>query len=661
MLGATRWTFGQWVARVAVGSIVLAIVGGGIGLLPAWLRQYSDPLTSGRRAYERGDWVAAARAAREILKVSRDDTAALRLLARSSVQLGRDDAAFEIYTRRLDAKLMQAEDHLLLGVALKRRGRDDGAMWAWTRALESESIAPQTLGDLGKLLYAEAVESESPGNLRPHPLDAAAQAAERLRRQPGWESRGDLLLGIVRGDSLDLTGAALAFRRLLEREPNMAESHAEPVKLRKLFARTFLRVGRPAEARPHLQSILAGGRDPEASWLLSRVYLQQGAIAEAQTALVGAGSYRADNPLEDEPSPHVGEARCQQCHAVIFNDSLASRHTQTFHRGAQLRRLPRPDRPLGDPADPKVTHAITEVDGVLWEETRVRDTVLRSLVEYALGTSEGYLTMVTRDARNQFRMARLSHYHTADGQGWDRTFLAVGDPTEAEDFVGETIGVRAGVASCVDCHTTYPRAGRERTSPEAADRAIGCERCHGPGGNHLAAVAAGLADRAIVNPASASPRAVTQKRCNNCHILDPGYRQGDREKPGWVRSQGAGWTWSRCNTESGGAFGCVTCHDPHKGVRTTTTGQYEAKCLACHSATTAPHAAEPGPVAQASTRPGPRVCSVDPAKGCIKCHMPGVRMDSSHREFTDHFIRIPRSSATQRGSAPSEDARRRRG
>ena len=145
------------------------------------------------------------------------------------------------------------------------------------------------------------------------------------------------------------------------------------------------------------------------------------------------------------------------------------------------------------------------------------------------------------------------------------------------------------------------------------------------------------------------PQAVTQKRCNNCHILDPRYRQGDREKPGWVRSQGAGWTWSRCNTESGGAFGCVTCHDPHKGVRSTTTAQYEAKCLACHSATTVQPAGGPGPVAKTSTGPRPRVCSVDPAKGCIKCHMPGVRMDSSHREMTDHYIRIPRSRRQRAG------------
>ena len=362
-MGATRWTVGRWVARVTIGSILLAIVGCGIGLLAAWLRLFPDPLTLGRRAYDRGDWVAAARSAREVLKVRQDDPAALRLLARSSVQLGRDDAALGIYTRRLDAKSIQAEDYLLLGVALKRRGRDDGAMWAWNQALESESVPPQTLDELAKLLYAEAVETETPENLRPHPLDATARAAERLRRQPGWESRGDMLLGIVRGDSLDPTGAAEAFRRLLDRDPNVAESNAEPVKLRKLFARTFLRVGRPAEARPHLQSILARGPDPEASWLLSRVYLQQGAIAEAQTALARAGSYRDDNPLEDEPSPYVGEARCQPCHAAIFQDSLANRHTQTYYRGAQLRRLPRPDRPLADPTDPKVTHAIKEVDG----------------------------------------------------------------------------------------------------------------------------------------------------------------------------------------------------------------------------------------------------------------------------------------------------------
>ncbi len=194
------------------------------------------------------------------------------------VQLGRDDAALRIYTRLREAKTVQAEDYVLLGVVLKRRGQEDGAMWAWNQALEAEPVSAQTLDELTQLFYKVAVWTESPESMMPHPLDEAARAADRLRRQPGWESRGDLMLGIIRGDSLDLAGAALAFRRVLDRDPKLAAGNAQPDKLRKLFARTFLKVGRPAEARPHLQSILVRGPDPEASWLMSRVYLQQGAI-----------------------------------------------------------------------------------------------------------------------------------------------------------------------------------------------------------------------------------------------------------------------------------------------------------------------------------------------------------------------------------------------
>ncbi len=382
--------------------------------------------------------------------------------------------------------------------------------------------------------------------------------------------------------------------------------------------------------------------------------LQQGNIAQAHEALASAGAYRSDNPLMDEPSRYVGEARCRSCHAKIFQDTLSSRHTQTFHRGAQLGTLPRPDRPLADPANPKVTHAVTESDGALWEETHVGETVLRSVIEYAFGARDRYVTMVGRDAHDQYRAARFSHYHSTDGQGWDKTFLGFDDSKPADDFRGATIGVRAGAVSCLDCHITFARGGQERIDPETADRAIGCERCHGPGGNHVAAITAGLSDRAIVNPAATSPQAVTQKQCNVCHILDQRYKNSAPEQPGWVRSQGAGWAWSRCNTESGGAFGCVTCHDPHKSAGSTTTAQYKAKCLSCHLAPTDASAGGPESVPKPSPDPTVKTCSVDPAKGCIKCHMPSVRMDSAHRDMTEHYIRIPRSSAVPRSEATAK-------
>ena len=53
---------------------------------------------------------------------------------------------------------------------------------------------------------------------------------------------------------------------------------------------------------------------------------------------------------------------------------------------------------------------------------------------------------------------------------------------------------------CLFCHTTNFRAVLDEKGPEAKDLSIGCERCHGPGGHHIAAAEAGFADLAILNP-----------------------------------------------------------------------------------------------------------------------------------------------------------------
>ena len=137
-------------------------------------------------------------------------------------------------------------------------------------------------------------------------------------------------------------------------------------------------------------------------------------------------------------------------------------------------------------------------------------------------------------------------------------------PGPATSYQGEAIGVRDGVAKCLYCHVTNPRSGRDPAGPETADRAIGCERCHGPGGHHLG----GRRGRPARPGDRQSRRRIARGRhsqqCNDCHILGRDFRKDDLSDPAWIRSQGVGWTFSRCNTESGGAFGCVTCHDPHK-------------------------------------------------------------------------------------------------
>src|SRR5262249_46783836 len=134
---------------------------------------------------------------------------------------------------------------------------------------------------------------------------------------------------------------------------------------RKLLARNLLRIDQPIDARSIVQKVLDDGADAEASWLLSRAQLQRGDIPAAVAALRIAGGYRAEHPLEFEPSAYVGEVRCAVCHRDTVRAFQASGHASTMVRGKALTKLPFPGQPVPDPDDPAVTHAITtEGDGV---------------------------------------------------------------------------------------------------------------------------------------------------------------------------------------------------------------------------------------------------------------------------------------------------------
>src|SRR5262245_5619183 len=95
-------------------------------------RLLPDGLSRGRVAYERGDWERAANLARERLKVAGDDPEGLRLLARASARLGRDDSAMSLY-QRLGEPALQVEDMYVLGLALKRAGKRKSAIEVWQR------------------------------------------------------------------------------------------------------------------------------------------------------------------------------------------------------------------------------------------------------------------------------------------------------------------------------------------------------------------------------------------------------------------------------------------------------------------------------------------------------------------------------------------------
>jgi len=609
-----------WLGMIALATLLT--IGG------LWLRVQpsAEPVRRGLDAYTRGEWEAAAALARVRLKSAGDDVAALRLLARASVRLGRDSSAMSIY-QRLGPQGMLADDLCLAGISLVRTGNMERGLQVWENAL---SIDPNHAETLFELTRAYAASEK---------LTKATETGRRLASSAGWEVRADVLLGTIRLRLNDPSSAVTYWQQALEHTAGEQGDDSTPIVPRKELARALLQARRPAEARRQLQIVLATRPDPEASWLLSRACLQEGAQAEALAAWEKADPFREENPLAPEPALFVGSAACVRCHPTTYYAQQGTRHARTFWRVSQLGDLDLPAPSFSDPAQPTVTHMLKRSGGGrLQQETEVEGQVLRAVVEYAFGSGDRGLTLVGHDDHGQARELRLSHYVTGAESCWDITFGQPGHCSDVAEYLGKPLSDDV-VRRCFLCHVTDPRAVLESTGPLASDRGIGCEKCHGPGGNHELAVKAKFPDLAIADPTRASGWRVVEL-CAQCH--SPRVRDVSPDDPLSVRFQGTTLTWSRCFTESNDTLDCVTCHDPHRDV-VTSTAHYEAKCLSCHAGADRADrsSAQPGQASRSETsRATP--CPVNPANGCIGCHMPAVKNVLPHTFFTDHFIRVHR-------------------
>jgi tetratricopeptide (TPR) repeat protein len=623
----------RWRVPLALAT-VLTLFMAGAGFWWVGIRRSSGPLGPGLDAYARGDWEKAAGVARARLREAADDITAARLLARASVQLGRDASALTLFDR-LGPAVLKAEDFYLLGVALARTGNSASNVEVWEQGLRSDPDHPDHPETLAALVRVY-LEQER--------FEAAVAAARRLAQQPGWRAEADVLLGRLQADQGDPAGAVESYRQALgpssvDRARPLASG---PEVTRKELTRALLRVRRPAEARDELRSILARGPDAEASWLLSRAYLQEGALPQAQAALKEAGSFGDEDPTLPDPAPFVGADRCAECHREKFEAQRHSRHARTFHRASQLEGLTLPRPAFPDPVEPAVTHTLHRVGDRMEYEVHTPERIFKAIVDYAFGSGDRGKTLVGRETSGPAFELRLSVYHEGNQSVWDVTSGQPEHPAVALGFLGMPLKEDAARA-CLGCHVTNPGSLLGTPGPEAADPAIGCEKCHGPGGNHLLAAAARFPELAIARPSLASGRSVV-KICAQCH--SPHGKAVSRDDPTAVRFQGATLTWSRCYTESGDRLDCTTCHDPHRDA-STSPAYYEAKCLSCHAGGDQASAKIPAGVPVDSTRS--RTCPVNPSRGCISCHMPSVQGAMAHSPFTDHFIRVHPPSAPTGG------------
>ncbi|QDV35421.1 tetratricopeptide repeat protein [Tautonia plasticadhaerens] len=411
-------------------------------------------------------------------------------------------------------------------------------------------------------------------------------------------------------------------------------------------ARTLLESGRAGEAREVLAAI--SRPDGEALWLLSRAELQLGRVDEASAALSRAGAAGlVEDPMRAEPSPFVGSGRCAECHAEIARSQRSSHHALTLRDASGPGEFPLPDGPVVDPEEPTVSHRIgREGDGALAVETEAAGEQFLAVIDRLVGSGRHAMTPLGTDEQGGPRELRLSHY--AGGVGWDLTTGHPEHPGSPDGFLGRPLG-SAEQDQCLDCHSTNFREVLAGSGPTLADGGIGCERCHGPGGNHLRAVDLGFPSPAIARPKRATAGQVLAL-CGDCHKpLDAGPPMFASDEPMFVRFQAATLVRSACSTKSPASakFDCVSCHDPHRDAEAD-PGFYEAACLSCHSG--------PGrPPAGAALPPASQVpCPVDPLRGCVGCHMPKRPSSMRHAMFTDHHIRVQQDMPMGPGGRAAE-------
>ena len=383
-------------------------------------------------------------------------------------------------------------------------------------------------------------------------------------------------------------------------------------------------------------------RLPEACMTTRTVKASIGVIAMI-ASLLETNCARRQQPA----AAYVDSSLCRGCHAQISAQYSHTGMARSFYQPRPENTIEAYGRPFYHRASDTWFRMERRSDGYYQRRWQIgyrgkEENVEDLKIDYVMGSGNHVRTYLHRTSRGTLVEAPLAWYSERGGY-WAMNPGYDSDHPPSRRKIGY---------DCMFCHNAYPAipaghedAGSEPVFAGALPEGIDCQRCHGPGANHVRTAQG----KDIINPArlAAGPK---MDVCMQCHLettsfrLPNAIRRFDRGpfsyRPGeplgefmifFDHAPGAGrddkyeivnsayrLRKSQCFLRSNGALTCLTCHNPHDIPHgPEAASHYNGVCRQCHRAV-AKHTAN---------------------MACVNCHMPKRRTeDVVHAVMTDHLI-----------------------
>jgi hypothetical protein len=363
---------------------------------------------------------------------------------------------------------------------------------------------------------------------------------------------------------------------------------------------------------------------------------------------------------ESEQKQFAGSQSCARCHAAIY-----AQHLQSFHH---LTTAPANKQTLKGDFDS--ANRIFFNDHLFIAAERKQDSFYQTA--YSSGVpklSRPFDIVVGSGRRGQTSIYWFQNYLFQLPLTW---FTETNEWTLSPGYSRKVDFNRSITSRCVECHSTYFQeiTNKDSKADEFSKTnfilGVECEKCHGPGSEHIAFHEKNPAEKAghaILNPAKFS-RLQSLDLCRLCHggaltKSKPSFSFQPGDKLFDFFQQNAGKPVSELDVH-GNQYGmlaaskcfnnsemtCLSCHDAHAN-ESTRAAQFYVKCESCHK-----------PASHNTCTLASTVSQGFLENNCINCHMPEqaskaimvIRKDESiptSAHMRSHYIAVYKDISKQ--------------